>query len=581
MNYDVIYSRVSTDEQAKDGKTSIGEQIEGCKNLLSNQGLTNFKIFQEDFSGFEYDRPELDKIKELIADGKVRSFAVLRVDRLCRKVSVLEKLRDGYFKPLDIQVFSTDMGKWQWNPQQESLQEMLAVMASNWGKMAVETMQTGLRNHIKAGNVVCAGKAPLGFVEIVERNQSGQRIAGTLEINPIEAPIILTIFKNFVDNGMSLFEIAESLNADNVPTFSELRDNYSFRDYQENRSKSTHRWRRSTIRQILSNSVYDGRWKFRKTKTIKTMQDGKIIKKRTRDSSQAITVDVARMIPAEMWQQAQVILESNKRNKSGKPAKYEYLLRRRMTCFCGYKMNAYTRRKNDSYYRCKNPDCEFTAVRVSLVDSIAWQWLYKLLSDKNELRRKIDNYVDEQIKIIEPVRSKITLIESVLSRKEKEHEQMLSSYFRLPELAQAKAISQMESVETGIKELREEREALSKEIEAQAKSLEAVQAAINSFEEEKEIFGDAIMRNIGDVSIAQMIDLSGKNEIVVKMQTIPAKAFFTEEPTSFEDRSKYVDNFDLQVTILDKDRLFVRCKLDSEIVGLNCVLYGRGAPGCA
>lgn len=562
MNFDVIYARVSTDEQAKDGKTSIDEQIAACKPYLERLDLTNWLVFKEDFSGFEEDRPELDKIKELIKAGKVRSFTALRVDRLCRKSGILERIRDGYFKPYGVQVHTVqDLGQWLWNPNHETLQESLAVFASNWGKMAVEVMQKGRKAHVKAGNVITCGRPPLGFNEVVQRDSYGKRKGAILEPNKQEARIVLRAYEYLVSDGVSVNSIARLFNEDGVPTFTQLRGDTPFRAKQQKNSKSRHQWRGATVRQMLVNPVYDGRWQFGRNKTIKTVENGKVIKKRVRDDSQAITVEVPRLVPHDVWQDAQEILSRNKKAKAGAPIKYDYLLRKRVTCKCSYKCNCHAKKGGQYlYYVCsakkRGADCDIVSFNAKDVDAIAWQWLYDLLSNKDKLQTKLDNYIQEQERIARPLLERAELIDSLIQKKEGELEKMLSSFHLLSEALQARMVPQMEQLEGQIAEHKREREA----VETGLRKYREVLKMFNEYQDKNPWSIKYIPSEDGAINKAQL----GYMFASIFNDTI--------EPKTFEEKLARVEKFDLRVTVISKDEILVQCKLDSEILGLNCII---------
>ena len=574
--FDIIYARVSTDEQAKDGKTSINEQIEGCKKLLTNHGYTNFKIFKEDYSGFEYDRPELNKIKELMTDGQVRSFCVLRVDRLCRKTSVLEKIRDGYFKPLGVEVFSDDLGgRWSWNSQQETIQETLAVFSSYWGKMAVQILQDGRKAHVKAGNIVTCGRPPLGLTEVVTRDYNGKRLSASMEFNQSEAAIVLRIYENFVSDDMSLNAIARALNEDNIPTYSMIRGDKCLSTHRKE-SKAANHWRVSTVRQILANPAYDGRWQFGRRRTVKKRVNGKIVKKIIRDASQAITVEIDRLIPADVWQKAQQLLK-NVSAKAGAPTKYEYLLRRRMLCSCNFKMNCHTKEKGKYlYYVCtanrSGVECDISSLRADEVDAIAWRWLYELLTDRNKLKSKLDNYFEEQQKTAKPLIEKLALVNSLLEKKEKELGEMLASFFKLSESLQARAMPQMDRLEKEIVEYKEESEALQKDITKLELTTDGIKSFVDRYHKEaKNEFLDinaSFQKRLKKYGYYDIPENQKKWHANVNLGAL-AGIIRDDKELTFEDRQDQVKKFDLRVTVLDKERIFVQCKVDSAILGLN------------
>ena len=67
----IIYARVSTDEQAESG-TSIDNQVD--KSLAyaaaNNLHVPPEFIFKEDYSGKPLDRPELNKVRDLLRAGR-------------------------------------------------------------------------------------------------------------------------------------------------------------------------------------------------------------------------------------------------------------------------------------------------------------------------------------------------------------------------------------------------------------------------------------------------------------------------------------------------------------------------------
>ncbi|HNC32255.1 MAG TPA: recombinase family protein, partial [Cyclobacteriaceae bacterium] len=60
-----IYSRVSTDEQAKG--YSLQTQIEACQAYAQERGYTVTAAFSDDYTGAAIDRPELNKLRDYMA----------------------------------------------------------------------------------------------------------------------------------------------------------------------------------------------------------------------------------------------------------------------------------------------------------------------------------------------------------------------------------------------------------------------------------------------------------------------------------------------------------------------------------
>jgi len=72
------YARVSTKGQARDGNS-----LEGQTNALLEAGAE--KIYCDSFTGTKIDRPEFDKLKEVLQDGD--TLIVTKLDRFARSAS--------------------------------------------------------------------------------------------------------------------------------------------------------------------------------------------------------------------------------------------------------------------------------------------------------------------------------------------------------------------------------------------------------------------------------------------------------------------------------------------------------------
>lgn len=460
---DIIYCRVSTDEQTSN--TSLPEQEQSCKEYLTRLGYTNFQVVREDYSGFSFasDRPELSKVLTLIKNGQVRTFTVLRVDRLCRKTGVLEEIRDGYFKPYGVKVFSLDLNEWQWNPMHETMQEQYALFASNWGKMAVQSMQNGRKSHVKSGNVITAAKPPLGLKEVLETDHRGKRIGAHFEFDDNEASIVIRIFENCVNDRMSLASIAQSLNSDEIPTYSDIRKWTPFK------AKNSV-WRSSTVRQILRNTVYDGRWYFGKMKTVTVNENGKLRKKREKTQDNLILVEVPALIPHDMFQEAQRILDENKKEKTGRKVSHNYLMSKRLKHHCGKGMRVVTKEAGKyQYYRCstsngvayEEPCSKHTNYRQELIDGITWEWTKKIASDYETLEHKVTDFFEERKQRLAPIDARLKSLEASRDKYQAKYDKLIDWYLDTDSAGKELLESKKQSLEKALQEVKADILALS------------------------------------------------------------------------------------------------------------------------
>lgn len=81
---DGIYTRVSTEEQAKSGY-SLSEQIRACRAKVRNASEV-FEYIDEGVSGKFLDRPALTKLRNDVRDGLIDRVICLDPDRLSRKL---------------------------------------------------------------------------------------------------------------------------------------------------------------------------------------------------------------------------------------------------------------------------------------------------------------------------------------------------------------------------------------------------------------------------------------------------------------------------------------------------------------
>ena len=83
MNSAAVYCRVSTDSQEREG-TSLKTQLEHCLTYCRDKGYDATYQFSETYSGLSLERPELDKIRELVRNEEIDSIVCYSLDRLSR-----------------------------------------------------------------------------------------------------------------------------------------------------------------------------------------------------------------------------------------------------------------------------------------------------------------------------------------------------------------------------------------------------------------------------------------------------------------------------------------------------------------
>ena len=80
----LVYSRVSTDAQERDG-TSLDTQERECREYAQAKGWTVVECIKDTASGYTLDRPGIERTRQLLWQGEVDVVVAYAVDRLSRE----------------------------------------------------------------------------------------------------------------------------------------------------------------------------------------------------------------------------------------------------------------------------------------------------------------------------------------------------------------------------------------------------------------------------------------------------------------------------------------------------------------
>lgn len=530
MKFDLIYVRVSTDEQAGENKSSLDEQEEKGQEFLARLGYDNPKVFREDYSGFSFDRPELDKIKTLMAEDKVRSLTFWRVDRLTRKSGHLDQLRELYFMPHEIEVYSPfDLGKWEWTPSHIHMQNSLVNFSEYWGRMLYQVMRDGQIGMLKKGNTMAYGHAPLGYTEVKEE-KSGH---ASFVIHEDEARIVRRIFSLYVEDSLSLNQICRVLTSEKVPTYSQMRGFTPFKTNGESK------WYSTTIRQILSDTVYKGEWHWGK-------HSGKI----------DVIVPVDPLVSDDIFNKAQKKLAQNKKEKVGRKSTHEYLLSKRLTCSCGYKMKVSTRGNGRyRYYRCHTvsgalhavPCSSKTYYRADLIDTIAWNWLKNIVSDKETFKTKLEHYFEDLEKLLQPKKQRLSFLLKKRDETQSKYDRLIDLFLSSNDFSKEMLEPKKQDLESKLREQNEEIEQLQNDIDYAS------------------FYPDHQNWRMANAWVAYMDEM--QEHFIDNLDNL-----------NFEEKLKRVEKYDVRAELVKEDNgeiyLYLKCKFDETFCSF-CIPDGQ------
>ena len=275
MDKYAIYLRKSRAdlEAEKDG---AGETLDRHRKILTElaarKGLYVAKIYEEVVSGETIEARS--EIQELIKDcyaGKYKGIIVMEISRLSRgnqgdAQTILDCLRFSNTNQGILVVTPSKTYDIAHNGDDEEYMEFELFMSRREYKMIKRRLDRGRVQAVVEGNYVGA-KRPYGF-DIVKTRSSRY-----LEPNKDEAPVVKMMFEWCAIEKMSYGKIAERLNNMGIPSYNKTG------------------WNRSTVKGILTNTLYIGKVRWFNRVKIKTMIDDELRTMVTKHNDQTIIYD--------------------------------------------------------------------------------------------------------------------------------------------------------------------------------------------------------------------------------------------------------------------------------------------------
>jgi site-specific DNA recombinase len=372
------YARVSTERQAQ--TQTIEQQIERLRAYAQQQGwpLPDVRIYKDDgHSGARLDRPALDRLRDAVARGDVDAILITSPDRLARRyayqVWLLEEFERAGCSVVFLERPPTG------DPQDALVIQIRGAIAEYERAVIADRMRRGRLTALRAGRLLPWSTPPYGYRldPLRPRDPSGVRVEET------EAEIIRQLFTWYVEDGLTLYAIAQRLIARGVPT--PTRRQF---------------WNPSSVHKILRNQTYAGLAYGNQKQMVPAKRRHPLIGRepktgggescRLRPRDEWIGVAVPAIVSEERFGLAQQRLDRNrqwaKRNTQG-----EYLLRRLLSCRrCGLAHNVWNNGRY-AYYRCKGMDvlvmrgrrepCRARQIPTDRLDALVWADVCAVLSE--------------------------------------------------------------------------------------------------------------------------------------------------------------------------------------------------------
>src|ERR1700733_13020706 len=231
MRIGAIYARVSSEQQRE--ANTISSQTASLIEFAQEHDLEVPKqwVFEDDgYSGATLERPGLERIRDLAAEGQIQVVLVYAPDRLSRKyayqILLIEELARNGVETIFIKA-----------PQGSSAEDQLLVqfqgMIAEYERAQIlERYRRGKRHRAQSGEVSVMSGAPYGYRYIRKTEDA----PASYRVIEAEARVVQRIYKMYTVEGLSIGAITRRLNEQRIPT-----------------RKRSARWERSTVWAALRN----------------------------------------------------------------------------------------------------------------------------------------------------------------------------------------------------------------------------------------------------------------------------------------------------------------------------------------
>jgi site-specific DNA recombinase len=346
-----VYARFSSEGQRE---ASIEDQLRRCHEfVVSNSGTVREDLTFSDraTSGAGTDRPGYERMMRLVAN-KPREIDVIVIEdlsRLSRAAADLFTVQ-RLFEFLEVRLIGIADGIDTFAKHSTLTFGLKSLVSTIYINDLRDKTLRGLEGRALAG--YATGGVAFGYRLSKESGPDGKSIGTKIEINAEHATVLRRIFALYV-GGNSFAAIAKTLNAEKVSPP---------RVFAKNRRVG---WKDSTIRAMLHNESYVGRWRYRSSQWRKVPGTNRRVPVR-HDSPEAIVSErpELRIVDQELWEATRERLKSvhrfYTRSADGSPkgraipgARSAYLFSSLLCCgVCGGKMTIGGGSK-DAYYRCE------------------------------------------------------------------------------------------------------------------------------------------------------------------------------------------------------------------------------------
>lgn len=319
-----IYCRVSTDEQEANGTSLQSQKSESLQFASDNNLLVDEKyIFLEQYSWAYFDRPKLINLFLIASKGLIDFVIFMKRDRVARDLYVfhqiikeLEKYKVKVFYARELSSWDTAMDNFMGNT---------IVSFASYEREQIKARTILWKKTFAKNNKRPFWNIPYWYI----KNQKTKE----LDIFEEEKEIILKIVKSYLEDNISMSEIAKRLTDDKIlpPSFSLKRSNEKLIE-KESKKNSIYYWSLTNVQRILSRcEMYTGFYQAF-TKEYKKIWD-KTVLLWERPKEDWIEIEIPQIITIKQAKLIKEKLENNRRFAKKRSVR-NYMLQWKLFCDC-------------------------------------------------------------------------------------------------------------------------------------------------------------------------------------------------------------------------------------------------------
>jgi len=424
-----IYARVSSEQQREEN--TIASQTASRIEFASSHDLEvpgEWVFEDEGYSGAILERPGLERVRDLAAEGQIQVVLAHAPDRLSRKYAYQILLIEEFARYGVETLFVK-------SPQGDSAEDQLLVqfqgMIAEYERAQIlERSRRGKRHRAHSGEISVMSNAPFGYRYIRKTDEA----PAAYIVDEAEARVVRRVYEMYTVDGLSIGEITRRLNAEGIAT-----------------RKLSARWERSTVWGVLRNSAYRGIACFGKTRISARTRVMRPQRRRgvttpsttaghERPREEWIEIPVPPLITEESFARAQELLRENK-IRSRRRTIAASVVQGLVSCAkCGYafsRTSTQTSARKIHYYKCIGSDgwrklggpvCDNGRfVRQELLDQIVWAEVIRLLEEPALIQQELDRRL-AAARSSDPTRKREQSLQRELTHVGKGIERLLNAY---------------------------------------------------------------------------------------------------------------------------------------------------------